>query len=96
MSFSRQAVKRINGFDEDYTKPAYGEDTDLTWRFQMIRCRFVSLRNMAVEYHLWHEKIWTSQEDNMRMGEEKRNRNEYFCQNGLTKQDITTIKTKNL
>lgn len=83
MSFSRQAIERINGFDEDYVKPAYGEDTDLVWRFKMAGFRFVSLRNMAVQYHLWHKKGWTDQSENQRLGEAKRQRGEFVCRNGL-------------
>lgn len=85
MSFSRQAIERINGFDEDYVRPAYGEDTDLVWRFKMAGFRFVSLRNMAVQYHLWHKKGWTDQSQNMAMGEAKRSRGEFICRNGLEK-----------
>ena len=85
MSFSRQAITAINGFDEDYTLPAYGEDTDLVWRFRMAGFTFVSLRNLAVEYHLWHKKGWNSQEENQRMGAEKQARGEYQCKNGLKK-----------
>lgn len=85
MSFSRQAIESINGFDEDYVKPAYGEDTDLVWRFKMAGYRFCSLRNMAVQYHLWHNKGWSDQSENMAMGEAKCARNEYKCKNGLVK-----------
>jgi len=85
MSFSRQAIERINGFDEDYVRPAYGEDADLMWRFRMAGMQFVSLRNMAVEYHLWHKKGWVDQSENRAMGEAKRQRGEYVCKNGLQK-----------
>ena len=83
MSFSRQAIEHINGFDEDYTSPAYGEDTDLVWRFRMAGYRFVSLRNMAVEYHLWHKKNWTDQSANQAIGTVKQERGEYVCKKGL-------------
>lgn len=83
MSFSRQAIESINGFDEDYVKPAYGEDTDLVWRFKMAGYRFVSLRNMAVQYHLWHKKAWSDQAENQAIGEAKKRRGEYICKRGL-------------
>ena len=83
MSFSRQAIERINGFDEDYQSPAYGEDTDLVWRFQMAGFHFMSLRNMAVQYHLWHPVSWTDQSQNQSIGEKKRG--EYICKNGIKK-----------
>lgn len=85
MSFPRQVLEAVNGFDEDYVRPAYGEDADLAWRFHMAGYRFRSLRNMAVEYHLWHPRGWTDQSVNMAMGEAKRLRGEYVCRNGLRK-----------
>lgn len=85
MSFSREAIMAINGFDEDYQLPAYGEDTDLVWRFQMAGYTFTSLRNLAVEYHLWHPKGWSSQEENQRMGAEKQQQGLFRCRNGIEK-----------
>lgn len=87
MSFSRQAIEHINGFDEDYVLPAYGEDADLLWRFRMAGYPLVSLRNMAVEYHLWHPLNWTDQSVNMAMGKEKCSKGEFVCRNGLVKKD---------
>lgn len=84
MSFSKSAIMKINGFDEEYTKPAYGEDTDLVWRFNMCGgLDFYSLRNAAVQYHLCHPVSWTDQSENMQMGAEKKQRHEFFCKKGL-------------
>ena len=85
MSFSRKAIEHINGFDEDYILPAYGEDADLLWRFRMAGYNLFSLRNMAVQYHLWHKKGWNDQSENKAMGEAKKLRGEYICKNGLKK-----------
>lgn len=84
MSFSRKAIMAINGFDEDYTKPAYGEDTDLVWRFKMAGFKFHSLRNVAVQYHLSHPLSWTDQSENMAIGLEKAARREFVCKNGIS------------
>lgn len=84
MSFSKKAILSINGFDEDYTKPAYGEDTDLVWRFKMAGYAFCSLRNQAVEYHLCHPRSWTDQSENMQKGLEKKSRGEYVCRHGIS------------
>ena len=54
MSFSKKAIYAINGFDEDYTRPAFGEDRDLSWRFRAAGFEHVSLRNLAIVYHLDH------------------------------------------
>lgn len=73
----------INGFDEDYDKPAYGEDTDLVWRFKMAGYKFYSLRNLAVQYHLNHPRSWTDQSENMNKGMTKQQRKEYICKLGI-------------
>ncbi len=85
MSFSKKAIYAINGFDEDYVRPAIGEDIDLTWRFLKVGYRIKSIRNLAVVYHLYHRERWNDQSENIKMMLEKQSRNEFFCRNGLTK-----------
>lgn len=87
MSFSKKAIESINGFDEDYTLAAIGEDYDLSWRFVAAGYKHKSLRNLAVQYHLYHKESWN--EENVRINikicREKQQRNEYICENGLEK-----------
>jgi GT2 family glycosyltransferase len=85
MSFSKSAAMAINGFDEDYTLPAIGEDIDLTWRFAGCGYHLRSLRNLAVQYHLYHKENWSSQEINTDKMTGKQSRREYVCRNGLEK-----------
>lgn len=85
MSFPKSAIYAINGFDEDYSRPAIGEDIDLTWRFAKAGYKLKSVRNVAVQYHLYHKENWSNQEENIRMMLEKQKRNEFICKNGLVK-----------
>jgi len=85
MAFSRQAITAINGFDEDYILPAIGEDIDLTWRFVEAGYTLFSVRNMAVQYHLYHKENWQNQDINAGIMKQKMARNEYVCKNGLIK-----------
>lgn len=85
MSFSKKAIEAINGFDEDYVLPAVGEDADLTWRFSGAGYSLKSVRNMAVQYHLYHKESWTSQEENLKLMAKKQASREFICKNGLTK-----------
>lgn len=85
MSFSKKAIMSINGFDEDYTKPAIGEDIDLVWRFERAGYRLFSMRNLAVQYHLHHTENWSDQSENIRMMEERQKRDCYVCLNGIEK-----------
>ncbi len=83
MSFYRQAIETINGFDEDYVLPAIGEDIDLTWRFQGMGYKLFSMRNMAVQYHLYHKENWTNQSLNIQMMKGKMEKKKFICTNGL-------------
>jgi len=89
MSFFREAIESINGFDEDYQLPAIGEDIDLTWRFQGIGYKLFSLRNLAVQYHLHHKEGWSDQSENEAKMELKQRQHKYICENGLQKRAVT-------
>lgn len=88
MSFYKSALEEINGFDEDYTLPAVGEDADLAWRFRGLGYHLISARNRAVQYHLYHTENWTDQTVNLSIMEDKMSRNEFVCSNGLKKFSI--------
>jgi len=85
MSFYKDALLAINGFDEDYIMPAVGEDADLAWRFRLAGYQLKSARNLAVQYHLHHKESWTKQDVNLAMMKEKQAANQYVCKNGIKK-----------
>lgn len=85
MSFSKKAILAINGFDENYVLPAIGEDIDLSWRFIQAGFKHKSVRNLAVQYHLYHKENWVNQDENLSKMLEKQSRKEYICKNGLIK-----------
>lgn len=85
MSMSRTYLMAINGFDENYTLPATGEDYDIEWRMEANGCKIVSLRNLAVQYHLHHTENWHDHEQNMVYCRAQQEKNEYICKNGIRK-----------
>jgi GT2 family glycosyltransferase len=85
MSFSKKAIYAINGFDEEYILPAIGEDFDLTWRFAAAGFRYQSVRNLAVQYHLYHPDNWTDTSENMKICLRNQLENKFVCENGLGK-----------
>ncbi|GGZ40196.1 glycosyl transferase family 2 [Echinicola pacifica] len=87
MSFHKEAIRAINGFDEDYIRPAVGEDIDLLWRFEGLGFKIDSVRNRAVQYHLYHKESWTDQAENWKMMENNIALKNYRCANGLIKED---------
>ncbi len=81
----KEAIIAINGFDEDYQKPAVGEDADLVWRFEGLGYQLISARNYAVQYHLFHKENWTDQEENLAIMRLKQEQKTFRCLNGLKK-----------
>lgn len=85
MSCFKEAILSINGFDEDYSLPAVGEDIDLIWRFSKAGYKLASVRNLAVQYHLYHKESWNNQDLNLQMLKEKQRKGFYRCLNGIDK-----------
>lgn len=83
MSMAKADLMAINGFDEHYTLPAIGEDLDIEWRLPANGCRIVSLRNLAVQYHLYHPENWVDDSVNMAYFNEKKRRNQIVCTHGI-------------
>ncbi|MEW6511280.1 MAG: glycosyltransferase [Bacteroidota bacterium] len=50
----RNDLVAINGFDELYDGPGCGEDSDVYYRLSLHGIGGKSLRNLAVQYHIWH------------------------------------------
>lgn len=81
----KEAMLAINGFDEDYVRPAVGEDIDLVWRFKGLGYRIMSVKHFAVQYHLYHLESWSSQEENRMLLHQKQASGQYRCVNGIEK-----------
>lgn len=83
-SVHKNVLERINGFDENYEGPGLGEDSDIEYRMRLIDIKFKSVRNLAVQYHLYHPKTIES-DKNMEYFRKVISGKEYFCKNGLVK-----------
>lgn len=84
-SLSKKSLIKVNGFDEDYTRPAVGEDLDIHWRLKAAGLQMFSVRNRAVMFHLYHRSNWCSQEENVSMMKDKISKGDWYCSNGLDK-----------
>lgn len=61
MAVKKEALIAINGFDEDYTAPGGGEDSDIEWRLEALgNIHFVPMKFKAIVYHLWHQERFTA------------------------------------
>jgi glycosyltransferase involved in cell wall biosynthesis len=83
MSMFKKDLLAINGFDEDYTLPAIGEDIDLTWRMKKLGLELYSVRNLAVVFHLYHKENWLDQEINLSLLQQKQNKGNVNCLHGI-------------
>ena len=56
-SVHKEDMEAINGFDERYEAPAVGEDTDIELRLGWNNVKISMVKNMAVQYHIYHKKL---------------------------------------
>lgn len=86
-SVFKDDLLKINGFNEDYTLPSVGEDTDLVWRFKGLGIAINSCRYNANIVHLYHETRFNPeiQKTNRAIMQENKTNNLYVCKNGINK-----------
>lgn len=82
-SVDRESLFKVNGFDEDFEGYAR-EDTDLELRLQYLGLKIKSLKGLAIQYHVWHDRLPES-ENNKRKLRSTSNVVDPVCKNGLVK-----------
>ncbi|MBI3557747.1 MAG: glycosyltransferase family 2 protein [Deltaproteobacteria bacterium] len=82
-SVDRESIFKINGFDEDYEGYAR-EDTDLELRLQYLGLKIKSLKGLAIQYHVWHDRLPES-ENNKRKLKTIATQANPICRNGIVK-----------
>ncbi|MBK8554208.1 MAG: glycosyltransferase [Ignavibacteria bacterium] len=82
-SLQKKLLEAINGFDENFIGPGYGEDTDVERRLRLYKAKVSSIRNLAIQYHIYHPKTIEAHNNKVYYDEIK-NDKEYFCRKGLT------------
>lgn len=50
-------LEAINGFDERYTAPTFGEDSDIEFRLRLLGVQIIPVLNIAVTYHCHHKLL---------------------------------------
>ncbi|HEX9006916.1 MAG TPA: glycosyltransferase [Bacteroidota bacterium] len=83
-SVAKKELVAINGFDELYDGPGCGEDSDVQYRLALNGVTGKSLRNLAVQYHVWHPRTAVSDASWDRFEAVKRT-GTAFCAVGLEK-----------
>ena len=75
----------LNGFDERYLAPTVGEDTELEWRAGMAGIKIKSVRNLAIQYHLYHRKL-SRENDNWVIFEDTKSKGYFRTPYGIIKE----------
>jgi glycosyltransferase involved in cell wall biosynthesis len=81
-SLYKSDIAAINGFDEEYDGPGHGEDSDIQYRLSLIGVTGKSLRNLGIQYHVFHSRT-TPSEKSLRRFEEVRKSSDPLCKAGL-------------
>ncbi|VAW28107.1 hypothetical protein MNBD_BACTEROID06-984 [hydrothermal vent metagenome] len=76
-SVSKQDLIDINGFDERFTHPAAGEDTDIEARLRRNGLAVKTIRNQAIQYHLYHKQLERNEERLIYLDENNANKITY-------------------
>lgn len=88
MGFTKKAILKINGFNEDFQSPGVGEDSDLEWRFEKINVKYIASKNELIQYHLWHKTSGTyDTSKNFNLMKKNQKRNTWFVKNGIIKEN---------
>lgn len=75
----------INGFDEDFTLPTTGEDTDIERRMKHFGIKMKSCRNASGMVHLYHKSIFNKDISSQTEALMQTKKDIFICLNGIKK-----------
>ncbi len=81
----KEDLVKINGYDEDFTLPTTGEDSDIERRLSHFGVKMKSCRNAAVVAHLYHKKIFNDDISSKTLSLMNKKKDIFVCKNGLKK-----------
>lgn len=84
-SIYKDDLLSVNGFDERFTSPALGEDTDLEARLNRIGIYCKVYRHIATVYHKWHIMDHSGTNDNLSIFNENNSNNVSWTKYGIIK-----------
>jgi len=73
----------VNGFNEHYQSPGFGEDTDVEFRLRQIQVASINLKFSAQVFHLYHKKQYTVTDQNKTLYEQTKQSNSVKCTPGI-------------
>lgn len=93
---NKNILIEINGFDERYEEACIGEDVDVEMRLKKYGTKFISLKNRAIQYHLWHKRSDRTEgyDKNLKILESNKEMIGYKCKYGLKNLELILDKEK--
>ncbi len=82
-SCDKEALQMINGFDEDFTMPTTGEDTDIERRLKHFGIEMTSGQYAANMIHLYHKKLFNPEITTQTEALMAQKEDVFVCKNGL-------------
>jgi glycosyltransferase involved in cell wall biosynthesis len=83
----------VNGFDERYVHPGYGEDCDLDHRLRRIGIFPMSKKHLITVFHVYHDHFETNHEPNILLWKSKKITNETYTPFGIIQDQEQREKT---
>lgn len=84
-SLHKETLFKINGFDENYTGPGIGEDSDIEYRLKLSGAELKSVRHVAIVYHTFHRQTPVNN-SNIEYFKKVQEAGNFRCKNGLKKE----------
>lgn len=84
-SLYKDDLLRVNGFDERFVYPGYGEDIDLWLRLQRLGIRAMSRKGQLVQFHCYHQHFDTNYAPNKALMQENTDNHITFTPFGIRK-----------
>lgn len=82
-SLYREDVLAINGFNEEYMSPGFGEDSDIAVRLRKNGCRLLSNKLVTIQYHLNHPRGDRGSDENKLLLEKAESSPSVTCKHGI-------------
>ena len=76
-SLYKEDLLKVNGFDERFVHPGYGEDIDLGNRLERVGVKLMSRKNMMIIFHTYHKHFFTDFPESLSLLEANKNSEPY-------------------
>jgi len=84
-SARKSVLEDVNGFNEDYSAPGLGEDSDLECRLRRAGYSIVSVKFATPLFHMYHQRDYGASNENNLLFQATQLSVDTRCKNGLTK-----------